>query len=166
MKVAITGHTAGIGKELYNYFSRKNAEVIGMSRSNGYDLETSVDSIIENAKDCDIFINNAFDSFGQTLMLLDLFYKWKDTKKTIINVGSVVAEDETVLKNYEYLLEYQIQKKSLKVLHYDLLKLNYSVNLKYVYFGYVGTERILKKYPDLSPDKYITVDEAVKKILL
>ncbi len=74
MKVAITGHTAGIGKELYNYFSRKNAEVIGMSRSNGYDLETSVDSIIENAKDCDIFINNAYRD-GKQLELLNGLYK-------------------------------------------------------------------------------------------
>jgi hypothetical protein len=74
MKVAITGHTAGIGKELYNYFSRKNAEVIGMSRSNGYDLETSVDSIIENAKDCDIFIDNAYRDEKQ-LELLNGLYK-------------------------------------------------------------------------------------------
>jgi hypothetical protein len=164
MKYAITGHTSGIGNAVYNTLPNS----IGFSKSLGYDITDSQSRklIIERSQDCDIFINNAFDSFGQTLMLLDLFYKWKDTKKTIINVGSVVAEDETILKNYEYLLEYQIQKKSLKVLHYDLLKLNYSVNLKYVYFGYVGTERILKKYPDLSPDKYITVDEAVKKILL
>lgn len=164
MKYAITGHTSGIGKALHNSLSNS----IGFSKSLGYDI-TDLQSrkrIIEQSQDCNVFINNAFDGFGQTLMLLDLFHKWKDTNKTIISVGSIVAEDDTVLKNYEYLLEYQIQKKSLKVLHNDLLKLNYSVNLKYVYFGYVGTERILKKYPDLSPDKYITVDEAVRKILL
>jgi len=74
MKVAITGHTAGIGKAFYQYFSKKNAEVIGMSRANGYDLNTDVDRIIENAKDCDIFINNAYRDDKQ-LQLLNGLYK-------------------------------------------------------------------------------------------
>ncbi len=74
MKVAITGHTAGVGKAFYQYFSKKNTEVIGMSRSNGYDLNTDVDRIIENAKDCDIFINNAYRDDKQ-LQLLNGLYK-------------------------------------------------------------------------------------------
>lgn len=74
MKVAITGHTSGIGKAFYQYFNKKNAEVIGMSRSNGYDLNTDVDRIIENAKDCDIFINNAYRDDKQ-LQLLNGLYK-------------------------------------------------------------------------------------------
>jgi hypothetical protein len=98
-------------------------------------------------------------------MLLDLFHSWQNTNKTIINVGSVVAEETTILKNYEHLLEYQIQKKSLKVLHNDLVNLKTNLTLKYVSFGYVGTERILKKYPNLTKDQYITIDEAVDSIL-
>jgi hypothetical protein len=163
MKYAITGHTSGIGKAVFE--SCKDA--IGFSKSQGYNILLAQDrkKIIEQTQDCDVFINNAHDGFGQTYMLLDLFHSWKNTNKTIINVGSKIAEDTTVLKNYEHLLEYQIQKKSLRILHNDLVNLKTNLKLKYVYFGYVGTERILKKYSNMSKDQYITVDEAVNIIL-
>lgn len=164
MKYAITGHTSGIGNALYNCLPDSK----GFSKSLGYDITSNSGrkKIVEESQDCDVFINNAFDGFGQTLMLLDIFNSWKNTSKTIINVGSAVAEDNNILKNYEYLLEYQIQKKSLKILNYDLIDLGYNVHIKYVWFGYVGTERILKKYPDMAPNNYITVQEAINKILL
>jgi hypothetical protein len=163
MKYAITGHTSGIGKAVSNSVSN----FIGFSKSTGYDINNRIDRerIIKQCNDVDVFINNAHDGFGQTYMLLDLFHMFKDTNKTIINVGSVIAEDETVLKNYEHLLEYQIQKKSLRVLHNDLVNLDTTLNLKYTYFGYVGTERILQKYPNMTSTEYITVDKAVSIIL-
>lgn len=163
MKYAITGHTQGIGQAVYSKL--KHAK--GFSRSNGFDIDNIVSrkKIIEQIQDCDVFINNAHSNFSQTLMLLDVFHSWMNTNKTIINIGSVIAENETNLKNYEHLLEYQIQKKSLRTLHYDLVNLQTNLNLKYVYFGYVGTERILKKYPDMTKDQYISVDEAVDLIL-
>lgn len=163
MKYAITGHTSGIGKAV----SESVANFIGFSKSTGYNINERIDRkrIIEQCNNVDVFINNAQDSFGQTYMLLDLFHAFKDTNKTIINVGSVIAEDETVLKNYEHLLEYQIQKKSLRTLHNDLVNLDTSLNLKYTYFGYVGTERILQKYPNMATTEYITVDNAVDIIL-
>ena len=37
MKVAITGHTKGLGKELYNRFD----DVLGFSSSNGYDISNN-----------------------------------------------------------------------------------------------------------------------------
>lgn len=163
MKYAITGHTSGIGKALFDFLPNSK----GFSKSLGYDItnKNARKQIIKESKECDIFINNAQEGFGQTMLLLDLFYSWKDTNKTIINVGSVIAEESVILKNYEHLLEYQNQKKSLKTLHYDLVNLNTSLQLKYVFFGYVGTERILKKYPNMTRDEYITVDEAVNKII-
>jgi hypothetical protein len=163
IKYALTGHTDGIGKAIFSTLSN----VKGFSRTNGFDINDTEcrKKIIKEIEDCDVFINNAQSNFAQTLMLLDVFHDWKHTNKTIINVGSVIAEDNTVLKNYEHLLEYQIQKKSLKTLHYDLIALETELNLKYVYFGYVGTDKILKKYPTITREQYITVEEAVNKIL-
>ena len=163
MKYAITGHTSGIGKAI----SESVVNFIGFSKSTSYDINNRIDRkrIIKQCNDVDVFINNAHDGFGQTYMLLDLFHAFKYTNKTIINVGSNVAEDETILKNYEHLLEYQIQKKSLRILHNDLIKLDTTLNLKYTHFGYVGTERILQKYPNISTTEYITVDNAVSIIL-
>ena len=163
MKYAITGHTSGIGKAI----SESVVNFIGFSKSTSYDINNRIDRkrIIKQCNDVDVFINNAHDGFGQTYMLLDLFHAFKDTNKTIINVGSNVAEDETILKNYEHLLEYQIQKKSLRILHNDLIKLDTTLNLKYTHFGYIGTERILQKYPNISTTEYITVENAVSIIL-
>jgi hypothetical protein len=163
MKYAITGHTQGIGQAVYTNLNHAK----GFSRSNGFDINDPLSrkKIINEIQDCDVFINNAHSNFSQTLMLLEVFHSWMNTNKTIINVGSVIAENETNLKNYEHLLEYQIQKKSLRTLHYDLVNLQTNLNLKYVYFGYVGTERILKKYPNMTEDQYISVDEAVNLIL-
>ena len=85
MKYAVTGHTQGIGKGI---FDRLSTNCLGFSKSTGYDITKKVDrlSIIKQIKDCDVFINNATDSMGQTLMLIDLFYEWKDLEKTIIKV--------------------------------------------------------------------------------
>ena len=52
MKVRITGHTKGLGKSLYNYFKDKFEDVVGFDSSN------TVDEIIEQSKNCDLFINN------------------------------------------------------------------------------------------------------------
>ena len=59
MKIALTGHTKGLGKRLFDSLSEKY-ETIGFSRSNGYDIKSPVDrkKIIKESKDCDIFINN------------------------------------------------------------------------------------------------------------
>jgi NAD(P)-dependent dehydrogenase (short-subunit alcohol dehydrogenase family) len=89
MKIAITGHTSGIGLALANRLSQDN-EIIGLSRSNGYDIG-DIPSIVYAAKDCDIFINNAYCEYQQALLLQDLYSEWKDTTKQIISIGSVVT---------------------------------------------------------------------------
>lgn len=53
-------------------------------------------------------------------------------------------------------------KQALKNTHINLEKQNKTVNLKYIRFGYVGTDKILAKYPNL--ENYITVDKAARQI--
>ena len=54
--VAITGHTSGIGKGLYDYFSSKGARVKGFSKDTGFDISNKLnqDLIITHTKDCDL----------------------------------------------------------------------------------------------------------------
>jgi len=89
MKIAITGHTSGIGKAIYNAFPP--SEVIGFSRENGHNI-TDVfhrDKIIKEVEDCDVFINNAHEEFAQVHMLNELYQKWQYSKnKLIINIGT------------------------------------------------------------------------------
>jgi hypothetical protein len=163
MKFALTGHTSGIGNALYQQLS---PNCIGFSRSNGFDISQEKDRrrIIEQSSDCDIFINNAYSYYYQSDLLFELYNSWKDKPRLIINIGSRVADDDCVLDNQNIgLITYQNHKKSLKTLCEDLNNLNKCVSVKYVSFGYVRTERILKKYPNLETG--ITVDEAVNIIL-
>lgn len=88
MKIAITGHTKGIGKSIFDYYSNKHY-VKGFSRSTGFDITKNVSKILEESSDCNIFINNAWHSAGQ----LDLLSKWfldnENKNRLIINIGSV-----------------------------------------------------------------------------
>ena len=38
-KIAVIGHTKGIGKAICDLYKKKKFEVVGFSRTNGYDLE-------------------------------------------------------------------------------------------------------------------------------
>jgi NAD(P)-dependent dehydrogenase (short-subunit alcohol dehydrogenase family) len=91
LKIAITGHTRGLGAELVKRFEEGGHSVIGFSRSNGYDISKADHraNIIEQASQCDMFINNAYWGFAQVALLNDMFAAWsKRSNKYIINVSS------------------------------------------------------------------------------
>lgn len=125
MKIAITGHTAGLGKFLYEYFDKEGHEVIGFSRSNGFDLQYDCDKICKLAKDSDIFFNNTCFSNKQIYLFDQL----------VSHVGKMVVMGSTARlwcdilrteyaynkKNlYEAVFKYSIHKKSTPCLHLDL----------------------------------------------
>lgn len=92
MRISITGHTKGIGKCLYLHLKDLGHNVIGFSRTNGYDINNlqSRQEIINESKDADVFINNAwtFDS-GQTELLKQIIECWDgDKNKKICNISS------------------------------------------------------------------------------
>jgi coproporphyrinogen III oxidase len=85
-KIIITGHTRGIGKAIYDKFKEISCrEIVGMSRSNGYDLEQDFDKIVAEAEGCEIFINNAYCE-RQQLRLVEAL---KDKVDMMIVMGSV-----------------------------------------------------------------------------
>jgi hypothetical protein len=92
-KVSITGHTSGIGLNLFEIFTANGHTVTGYSRSNGSDIEDSNvrKRIIEETEDCDIFINNAYSPNGQTTLLKELSAQWAGQPKKIINVSSKLS---------------------------------------------------------------------------
>ena len=120
---AITGHTSGIGHAIYN---RLSPSIIGFSRSTGYDITKKSDRsrIISESQNCNVFINNATDGFGQVELLIELFESWKDSNKTIINVGSRIAEI-TLSPAYINLISYAAQKKLLN-LSYQIYNITYA----------------------------------------
>ena len=85
-KIIITGHTRGIGKAIYDKFTEVSCrEIIGMSRSNGYDLESDFDKIVAEAEGCELFINNAYCSEQQ----LKLVEALKNKVDMMVVMGSV-----------------------------------------------------------------------------
>ena len=157
----LTGHTQGIGLAIYD---KLKPNVLGFSRSNGFDI-TKKDNrcrIIDLVNDCSVFINNAHADYAQVDMLIELFHDWKDKQKIIINIGSQIT-DRKLSERGLYLLDYAAQKRALKSIIDDMQ--GYNCAVLYVQFGYVGTDRILTKYPNLTAHDYISVQSAVHAIL-
>ena len=88
MKIAITGTTQGLGQHLKQVFEQHDHKVLEFNRSNGYDIKQP-QRIVDEAQDCDLFINNAYDGYGQVDLLYSLVDCWeKQNNKFIINIGS------------------------------------------------------------------------------
>jgi nucleoside-diphosphate-sugar epimerase len=90
MKVAVTGHTAGIGKAISQWMVSQGHTVVGFSRTTGFDISNDavLDKIVELCYDVDVFVNNAQHDFQQTKLLYMLQEKWQNQQRTIINIGS------------------------------------------------------------------------------
>lgn len=93
MKIAITGHTKGLGQQLQLVYEQQGHTVTGFSRSNGYDLRnwSNMQTMLNQITDYDMFINVAKPDFVQTTVLYELWKLWRDQSRTIVNISSVVA---------------------------------------------------------------------------
>ncbi len=138
MKVAITGHTRGLGFSISSLYT----DVKGFSRGNGYDIELQDDRtrIIAECNDCDVFINNAHSGFGQQFMLYDLWESWKGKEKIIINIGSVAA-DHARNVSYPY-FKYAIQKQALESASMWMAQTRNPCKVICVKPGYINTTRV------------------------
>jgi NADP-dependent 3-hydroxy acid dehydrogenase YdfG len=94
VKVAITGHTSGIGLAIADAFRARGAEIVGLSRSTGYDMAARRDEMVAAAAACDIFVNNRhqYNDDSQLQLLFRLAEAWQGQDKTIINLGSRAGE--------------------------------------------------------------------------
>jgi short-subunit dehydrogenase involved in D-alanine esterification of teichoic acids len=89
MKVAITGHTSGIGLGLYEHFKIDN-HVIGLSRSTGHDITNHEHrlKIIESVKDCDIIVNNAYHDYDDSQLEMLKMMVDSTENAILINISS------------------------------------------------------------------------------
>jgi hypothetical protein len=115
MKIALTGHTKGLGAEILKYFGSDH-NVVGFSRSNGYDIKSPFDrkKILKMSVDAEVFINLVHNYYHQTDLLFEFFQAWENQQKLIINVSSSVVENPSWgLDRLDY-IEYKNQKISLE----------------------------------------------------
>jgi hypothetical protein len=124
MKIAITGHSAGIGQALAKVYESQGHEILGLSRRNGYNIR-SIPKIIDKVEPCDMFINNAQVGFAQTELLYGIYKKWQGiANKKIINISSMMTlEPISPLPGID-MIEYHTQKLTLEEAHRQLLHLH------------------------------------------
>lgn len=121
-KVAITGHTKGIGASLAEKISSQY-EVLGFSRSNGYDIsvDEDVNRIIEETLDCEVFVNNAYH-FDQQTKIAKLWEEaHRDKEHFIINVSTLASDPMfDVATKLPHLVPYAQEKHRLNQITFDI----------------------------------------------
>jgi short-subunit dehydrogenase len=165
-KIAIIGHTRGIGKAIADLYQKKNYTVVGLSSSNGYDLQCSQVEIMEQLDDCQLIVLNAYVGRGQMTLLKRIYGKFVFENKKVVVItstsGTPVGEDED-LQNPEY-IDYCENKKNLisyiEELQQELL--NKPLSVYDVCPDVVDTDMTKGLWEDLPKLKADEVAEAVR----
>ena len=165
-KIAIIGHTKGIGKAIADLYKKKKYQVIGLSSSNGYDLQCSQVEIMEQLDDCELIVLNAYVGRGQMNLLKRIYGKFvfEDKKVVVITStsGTPIGADEEML-DPEY-VEYCKNKKTLieyiEQLQQELL--NKPLSVYDVCPDVVDTDMTKRLWEDLPKLKADEVAEAVR----
>jgi NADP-dependent 3-hydroxy acid dehydrogenase YdfG len=121
--VAITGHTSGLGKGVYDYFKSLGCNVKGFSKDTGFDISSkeNVDRIVELTRDCDLFFNNAYYHYQQVeIARLWQQQHWSE-KHFIINTSSMAAEPlADISNNFPWLTHYGEEKYAINKISWDI----------------------------------------------
>jgi short-subunit dehydrogenase len=165
-KIAIIGHTKGIGKAIADLYKKKKYQVIGLSSSNGYDLQCSQVEIMEQIDDCRLIVINAYVGGGQMTLLKRIYgkYLFENKKVAVITStsGTPIGADEE-LGNPEY-RDYCKNKKTLigyiEELQQELL--NKPLSVYDVCPDVVDTDMTKGLWEDLPKLKADEVAEAVR----
>lgn len=131
MRISLTGHTSGIGKELASRLINLGHQVLGFSLDTGHDIGLPLvqKKILPIIKKSDMFINNAYHETGQTKLLKEVLSAYKGTTKTLVHMGSFCAIQQEQaffenapddLYNRHYIKEKKLQ---LSIIH-DHLQVN------------------------------------------
>lgn len=152
MRVAVTGHTRGIGKAIADLYPNS----IGFSRVNGYDISDPevVSLIVEvvTKMNCDVFVNNAYNGTAQTTIFEQLLKHWnEDSSKTIVNINS------RTIYNGPNQRQYTTDKKLLRSSAINAIRdINRKCRVININPGYVKTDMTTdahNKYNMLTPEQ-------------
>jgi len=146
-KVIVTGHTSGLGLHIYNHFNNKEGyTVIGLSRSNGHDIEKDIEKVIQFIKNekPDYFFNNVYYRTTQSKFIEQLA---SDT--IVITSGSMASDVQ-----YQPINSYANHKHIIEQTHKKIKK-NNKLPMLLLKMGY------LENYADMAHIKYVEILDAV-----
>jgi NAD(P)-dependent dehydrogenase (short-subunit alcohol dehydrogenase family) len=153
MKIAITGHSAGIGQALAQVYQTQGHDVVGLSKRDGHNIR-NIPKIISHIEPCDMFINNAQAGFAQTELLFEVYKLWKgQTGKRIINISTMMTTQPVSTLPGIDMIAYRNQKIALEEAHRQLQHLQDWPKLCLVRPGAVATQS-----GQVSPRPYADVD--------
>lgn len=85
----------GVGKKIYDNFANQGHEVIGISRTTGFDLNTDIEKVIELSEGADLLINNAYVGEKQQELLERLHNK----VSMMIVMGSIAGDYDQLIRS-------------------------------------------------------------------
>lgn len=142
MKIAITGHTAGIGQALANEYILAGYEIVGLSQREGNNIR-NIPKICSQIETCDIFVNNAQAGYAQTELLFEIANRWAETGKQIIVISTMMTQDPIAFE--PSLDQYRVQKLALEEAVHQIRNRRIGVRITLVRPGNIAT----------SPDKTV-----------
>ena len=113
-RIAITGHSAGIGQAFAKIYNEQGHEVVGLSRRNGFNIR-NIPKLLGEIESCDIFVNNAQIGFAQTELLFAVHQAWQGVpNKQIISISTLMTSLPSSCIQGLDMLHYHVQKTTLE----------------------------------------------------
>ena len=144
MKIAITGHTAGIGHALAKEYQLGCHEIVCLSQRVGNNILTTP-IICDQIEPCDVFVNNAQAGYAQTELLFEMANRWQGTKKHIIVISTIMTQEPVSSFNELGMDHYRLQKVTLEEAVHQIRYRKLKVKITIVRPGNIAT----------SPDKTV-----------
>jgi len=120
-KIAVIGHTRGIGKAICDLYKKKKYQVVGMSKSNGFDIIHDQEKILENIEDCSLVVLNAHADRGQLKLLKNIYGRHAfDRMKVVVITSTSGMEEEPdygqfkVWDKFKYVQYCEIKKELIE----------------------------------------------------
>lgn len=150
MKIAITGHTQGIGQALAEVYTARGHEIVGLSRANGFNIR-SVPKVAKEIEPCDMFVSNAQAGFAQTELLFDVYERWQDTEgKQIIVISTHMTQQPVSPLPGLAMDQYRVQKIALEEAVKQLRHKKHGPRITIVRPGSVATQFHAVARPNMS----------------
>ena len=151
MKIAITGHSAGIGRALARAYQRRGHDTVGFSRSTGYNIHNTM-KLCDEIQPCDVFVNNAQAGYAQTQLLFEMAERWTNTRKHIIVISTMMTQESVSCLPGLAMDHYRLHKVTLEQAVAQLRSRNLQIQFTVVRPGDIATTNTKTVPPSADPD--------------